>query len=389
MSEQCDAINDDSAELDLDLIERLESDHATGERLSAEEREELEALLAFEAPAPPGEVNLIDLVGRLVDLEPGNLIVCPDHHSGIPYSAPPDPDWTSSPPWRRVFADHYYCFVCGASGDAFDLIQELQGCNLSDAIDWIVEETGDFPLQLLIGAAEDARSRGDFALAANRFETAGRSDLALECFWKAAREAKRTGDFELAGFFAARAGNFRDAAISYDIAATALATLGDDPLTLGRLESCQANVRATLALARAEDEAELEEAQIEGRQERAAVLAESLGLDDVARSETRAAASQSLFSASLHYHAAGDHQLERDIHLVLAAATEVEGLTSTAEDWRKLAATFDATTGLDAAVADDAEFAERMNELLAGHTANQVEKATAFYTPVKARDLAS
>jgi DNA primase len=143
-------------------------------------------------------VDIVDVVGRHVQLKKGgaNLMgLCPFHGEK-------SPSFSVSP--SKQF---YYCFGCGASGDAIRFLTEFTGASFRDAV-------GDLAGQIGLTVPDDPRSDDDRAAAAERKQQQATLvevlERAAEHYKKRLREAPRAIDYlkrrGLTGEIAARFG---------------------------------------------------------------------------------------------------------------------------------------------------------------------------------------
>lgn len=72
-------------------------------------------------------------------------------------------------PSMQIYPDGYHCFVCGAHGDAIDLVQGVRGCTKREAAEAVVRICGG-ELYVMDGAAE--RRITERELAEQRCDTA-------------------------------------------------------------------------------------------------------------------------------------------------------------------------------------------------------------------------
>jgi DNA primase len=128
-------------------------------------------------------VDIVDVVGRHVQLKKGgaNLMgLCPFHGEK-------SPSFSVSP--SKQF---YYCFGCGASGDAIRFLTEFTGASFRDAV-------GDLAGQIGLTVPDDPRSDDDRAAAAERKQQQATLvevlERAAEHYKKRLREAPRAIDY--------------------------------------------------------------------------------------------------------------------------------------------------------------------------------------------------
>lgn len=80
-----------------------------------------------------GNVNIIEVVGARVSLKKGgknHMGLCPFHHEKSPsFSVCED----------RQF---YYCFGCGAGGDAIKFLREYENMEFREAVEYLAKEAG-------------------------------------------------------------------------------------------------------------------------------------------------------------------------------------------------------------------------------------------------------
>jgi DNA primase len=128
-------------------------------------------------------VDIVDVVGRHVQLKKGgaNLMgLCPFHGEK-------SPSFSVSP--SKQF---YYCFGCGASGDAIRFLTEFTGASFRDAV-------GDLAGQIGLNVPDDPRSDDDRVAAAERKQQQATLvdvlERAAQHYKRRLREAPRAVDY--------------------------------------------------------------------------------------------------------------------------------------------------------------------------------------------------